>query len=53
MIYRTDNISNFNTYFYTITCRSQTIQDGLELVQVVHRALDLCMQRFQVTVMSL
>ena len=53
MIYRTDNISNFNTHFYTITCRSKTIQNGLELVQVVHRALGLCMQHFQVTIMSL
>jgi len=53
MIYHTDSISNFNTHFHTIACGSKTAQNGLELVQLVHCALDLCMQRFQVTAMSL
>jgi len=53
MIYYADSLSDFNTHFHTIACGSNTIQNGLELVQVVHCALDLCMQRAQVTLMSL
>ena len=43
MIYCTDSRSNFNTQFHTIACGSKTIQNGLELVQIVHGALDLGM----------
>ena len=43
MIYHADGFSNFNTHFHTITCGSKIIQNGLEFVQVVHCALDLCM----------
>ena len=53
MIYRANSLSNFNTHFNTIACRSKMAQNGLELVQLVHYALDLCIQRTQVTVMSL
>ena len=53
MIYHTDSLSNFNTNFDTIACRSKTAQNGLELVQLTHHALDLCIQHTQVTVMSL
>jgi len=53
MIYRADSLSDFNTHLHTIACRSKTAQNGLELVQLVHRALDLCIESAQVTVMSL
>ena len=53
MIYRADSLYNFNTHFHTIACRSKTAQNGLKIVQLVYRALDLCIQSAQVTVMSL
>jgi len=53
MIYRADSISNFNTHVHTITCGSKMAQNGLEIIQPVHRALDLRIQRTQITLMSL
>jgi len=53
MIYRAHSLYDFNTHFHTIACRSKTAQNGLKIVQLVYRALDLCTQSAQVTVMSL
>ena len=44
MLYLADSLSNFNTHFYTIACRTKTTQDGFELNQVFNCALELYIQ---------
>jgi len=44
IIYPADSLSNFENHFYTTARGTKTTQDGFELVQVLDRALELCIQ---------
>ena len=53
MIYPTDSHSELNEHPTHIICRTETIHDRPEVVQVLDRTLDLSIQDAQVTLVSL
>jgi len=44
MIYLADSLSYSNHHLHAIACRTKTVQNGLELVQVLDCALELYIQ---------
>jgi len=44
-IYPANGLSKLNKHLDAITCRTETTQDGPEIVQVLHRALNFCVYR--------
>ena len=53
MIYTTDSRSELNKHPTHIICRTETIYDRLEIVQVLDCGLDLSIQSTQVIAVSL
>ena len=53
IIHPTDSLPEFNKHPTHIACRTETIHNGPEIVQVLDCALDSCIQGPQVTVVCL